>query len=98
MERISKRVLDTLVERLNAETDSPQTPWTRKEGDTRATANIGNFHLSQAYGGYCVHRMFNEGGGVTTPIVASHIPARELYGLIHAFLRGLEFARKEAQQ
>jgi len=46
--------------------------------------------LSHAYGGVCLHRMYNEGGGVTSPLSTGHIPKRELLGLLHAFINGIE--------
>jgi hypothetical protein len=57
---------------------------------SRLTAAIGRYTLAGAYGGWNVHRYMNEGGGVTEPIGRGYVPARELYGLIHAYLRGLE--------
>lgn len=87
--RITTAQLETLVARLNRITNSPETPWTRVDG--RNVANIGNFHLSFAYGGVCVHRMSNATGGASTPIVSYHVPKRELFDLLHAFIKGIEF-------
>ena len=91
MERISIKTLEILVTRLNKITNSPETPWTR-DSNGKMHANIGNFHLSQAYGGVCVHRMHSEGGGITTPISHGHIPKREAYNQLHSFINGLEFS------
>jgi hypothetical protein len=44
-----------------------------------------------AYGGYCIHRMQNDEGGVSTPIWSGHIPARDAYECGWAFVRGLQF-------
>ena len=90
--RITIANLQAVVDRINRVTGSPSTPW-RREGD-RNRANIGNYHLSHAYGGVCLHRMANEGGGVTTPLGSGHVPKRELYEQLHAFARGLEMARE----
>ena len=89
--RTSIKTLEYLVERINTETGSPLKPWERV--NDRNVAQIGNFHLSQAYGGVCVHRMSNESGGVTTPIVHGHIPKAELESKLRAFLAGLEFKK-----
>jgi hypothetical protein len=94
MSRITKAQLQGLVDHLNAVTNSPKSAYTRTK-DGRNVANVGNWHLSQAYGGYCVHRMCNEGGGVTTPITHGHVSARELYDAIHNFLRGMRFHKEE---
>ena len=92
--RITIANLEAVVARINRLTGSPATPW-RREGD-RHRANVGNYHLSQCYGGVCLHRMANEGGGVTTPLVSGHVPKRELYYQLHAFVRGLEVAKEVA--
>lgn len=68
---------------------NPETAWV-KNADGRMVAQIGNYHLSGAYGGVCVHCMHNDGGGVTTPIWGGHIPKREAEALMRAYLRGLE--------
>ena len=91
MNRISKKILQSRVETINCVLGMPDSPYTRTED--KFTANIGNFHLSQAYGGYCVNRMCNENGGVSTPIWAGHIPAREAYERICAFIAGLTFTK-----
>ena len=77
---------------INEMTNSPITSYTRVDGKTNA--NIGNYHLYQAYGGVCVHRMTNLGGGVTTPIFNGCIPKKEAYYLISAFIKGLETAKQ----
>mgnify|MGYP001236489858 CR=1 FL=1 len=92
--RITRKDLETLVARLNRETGSPPEPWTRGE-DGFLHASIGNFHLSSAYGGWSLHRMVNECGGVSDVFRCGHVPARDLYNQIHAFLRGVEFATAE---
>ena len=63
--RITDSMLEARVRRLNELTGSPLSPYSTIDG--RAVANIGNFHLSYAYGGVCLHRMANESGGIRTP-------------------------------
>jgi hypothetical protein len=92
MDRITIKTLRALCERLNRETDSPLEPYTR-DATGRFVANVGNYHISQAYGGYCLHRMVGETGGVTCPLYSGHIPARDLYERMHAYLRGMDDAR-----
>ena len=87
--------LQAVVDRINRVTGSPSTPW-RREGD-RNRANIGNYHLSHAYGGVCLHRMANESGGVTTPLGLGHVTKREMYEQMHAFARGLEIGKGESE-
>jgi len=88
-DQITNKQLEYLVERINALTGSPKTSWTRNE-DGSLKANVGNYHLSGAYGGVCLHRHVNEGGGVTTPLVEGHVPKRDLYVRLRAFVQGLE--------
>ena len=87
--RTSIKTLETLCQWINERTGSPLTPWSKDE-QGRNTANVGNYHLSGAYGGVCLHRMHNTSGGVTTPLVSSHVPKRELEIAMRAFLSGLE--------
>ena len=94
MNRITDKMLDKLAERLNKVTGSPETPYTRLD-DGQLRANVGNFHISHAYGGVCLHRMSNESGGVATPIATGHVPKRELWDRVHAYLDGIEFAQRE---
>lgn len=92
--RITMWDLRELAQRLNTLTGSPLEPWGRRE-DGSARANVGNFHIDGAYGGWCLHRMSNESGGVTMPMGhAGHVPARELYDQMRAFIAGIEFARR----
>lgn len=91
--RITSKHLEPLAARLNRETNSPADPWTKGE-DGKYHANIGNFHLSSAYGGWSLHRMENEAGGISDVFHCGHVPARDLYNLIHAYLRNIEFGRE----
>jgi len=91
MQRITKKQLQARIETINSILNRPVTPYSQVEG--KLVANIGNFSLSQAYGGYCVHLMVNDGGGVSTPIWAGHIPARDAFERISAFIAGLQFSK-----
>lgn len=93
--RVKIKDLEYLVDRLNDLTGSPKTTWSRGK-DGKLTANIGNYHLSGAYGGWCVHRMMNEGGGVLTPITYGYLPKAELYQLIQSYIRGLNYTKETA--
>jgi hypothetical protein len=84
MQRITEADLQAKVNRLNRITGSPAEPY------TDGTATIGNYHLSHAYGGVCLHRMHNSGGGVSSPLSTGHVSKRELAGLLSAFIAGIE--------
>ena len=90
--RITDKHLEGMIARLNRLTNSPMVPYERIDG--RCVAQIGNYHLSHAYGGVCLHRMCSEGGGVTTPLMGGHVTKRELYDQIYAFIKGIETAQE----
>ena len=81
--------LEAVVLRINKMTGNPETSWT-KNADGRHTANIGNYHLDGAYGGYALHRMQSVGGGVQDVFRIGHVSKRELYHQMFAFVAGIE--------
>lgn len=88
MKRITDKHLDILVERINEVTKNPATSWTKyKNGKIKA--NIGNYHISGAYGGVALHQMMNEGGGVDDIFNSGFMTKRDLYNRLRAFLEGL---------
>ena len=93
MNRITNKDLEAVVGRINRVLGTPQEPWTRI--DNRAVANIGNYHISGAYGGVSLHRMVNEGGGVQDVFSSGHGTKRELYEKMHAFLAGIEAEQRK---
>ena len=93
--RVTEKMLQQRVEYLNELTNSPKTPYSKDENG-RNKANIGNYHLSHAYGGVCVHRMVNENGGVNTPIVYGHVPKRELFEKLCSFIDGIQYGKELA--
>ncbi len=89
---ISKSDLQYLVDELNKVTNNPIDSYTKtNEGQYRA--NIGNYHLSWAYGGVSLQRMTNEGGGVSNVSHSGHGTKRELYNYLIALLDGIELAQ-----
>jgi hypothetical protein len=90
--RITRAHLDSKAATINRMTSSPAEPSRMVDGKYRA--NIGNYHVSGANGGYCLHRMVNESGGVRDVFDCGHIPARELAALMSAYTAGLYDATK----
>ena len=88
---VTKKMLENKVDQLNNVTDSPRKYFST---DGKFTVNIDHFCISGAYGGYELQRTCNNGGGVTTPFNTGHIPKKELYNLISAFIGGIEFNNK----
>ena len=92
--RITIKHLDAKADTINRMTNSPVESSQRVDG--RYCANVGNYHISRAYGGYCLHRMVNESGGVSDVFSCGHIPARELAALMSAYMTGLYDATRGA--
>ena len=94
MERITKKQLERLVNWINRATNSPETAFTVDETG-KYTANIGAFYLSGAYGGVNLVRICTDGGGVENVFNHGHVPKRQLWQEMRAFLAGLEAAKRE---
>ena len=92
MNTITKANLQAVVDRINRLTNSPIEPYTRtgEVPNQRYSANIGNYHLSGAYGGYALHRMETDGGGVRDVLGIGHISKRALYDSMFAFIKGMD--------
>lgn len=85
--RIGKKQLDDMVNTINTMIGQPSEPYTRDAAGLRA--NVGNYHLSMAYGGYALNRMVNESGGAADFFNKGHMTARELSNLLHGFIAGI---------
>ena len=84
----SIKTLKTLCEQINKASGQPLEPYTQTDG--RFKANVGNYHLSQAYGGVCLNQMVNESGGCSAPLGSYHRPKKQLESEMRAFLSGIE--------
>jgi len=94
MDRITRRDLDGVCRVLNRRAGFPDGTelWTRADGQNRAT--VGMFYIDGAYGGWALYLTVSEGGGVSDVFRCGHVPARELYGLLRAFLDGWEYVER----
>ena len=90
--RITDKHLDGMVNRLNELTGNPDTSYTKIDGKLKA--NIGNYHVSGAYGGVELHQMMNEGGGVNVISRNGYGTKRQLYDFLTAFIAGIELGVK----
>ena len=91
--RITEADIKATVARINRAMHAPQEPYTKTE-DGSYHANIGNYHISGAYGGVSLHKMLTNGGGVTDVFMCGHIPKKDLYGRMQAFLQGHQAEQK----
>jgi len=89
MNRIKESDLTATVKIINRRMGSPLTKWTQNENG-KLIANIGNYHLSGAYGGVSLHRTVNNGGGVSDVFRCGHTTKRDLYNRMRAFLEGID--------
>ena len=87
MNRVTNDDLRAIVARINRLTCSPLDSYTGR------IANVGNYHLDGAYGGWALYRMANESGGVSDVLRIGHVSKRELQGAMFAFIAGLETAQ-----
>jgi hypothetical protein len=94
-QRITQRDLQAVVDRINRMMGAPAEPYA-KIGD-KYVPQIGCYHLDGAYGGYALHRMVSETGGVSDVLGFGHRPKRDLYRSMYAFIRGIEEARERPQ-
>jgi hypothetical protein len=92
--RITRSFLEAKARTLNGMTNSPVE--SSRTVDGKAVANKGNYHISGVYGGYCLHRMATEGGGVNDVFNCGHISAKQLAGLMSAYMAGLYDATRGA--
>lgn len=83
--RVSIKQLKDLCTYINELKNTPIEPYTRV--DNQLKANIGNYHLYQAYGAVALHRMCNEGGGITEVIGLN--TKKDLYYQLHAYIKGI---------
>lgn len=94
--RITDKDLNNRCDYLNKLTGSPAAPyapWVEGQPNTQR-AQVGNFHISGAYGGVQLHRISNTGGGVSTPLNTGYVTKRELYEALSAFIAGIELERR----
>jgi hypothetical protein len=87
-QQVTQAQLQSVVDRINRITGSPAEPYT-KNAEGKHIANIGNYYLDGAYGGYSLHRMVNAGAGANDILSCGYVPKRELLSLMFAYIQGL---------
>ena len=90
MQTVTIKFLKAQVEHLNREMNLPLVPYIR-EGD-KLVAQIGNYHLSGAYGGYALNKMVTDGGGISSVFRCGHVTKRDLSARISAMIAGINAA------
>ena len=90
---ITLKNLQAVVDRINTTTGSAGEPYTSVNG--KLVANIGNYHLSSAYGGYALYRIMNASGGIRDISNSGYMTKRALYDMLHMYLAGYEAGKGE---
>jgi hypothetical protein len=88
MERTTQKQLEFMCARINSAKNTPAKPYERIDGSL--VGQIGNFHLSGAYGGVSLHQTMNEGGGIRDVFSCGHVTKRDLYNRMSAYLVACE--------
>ena len=94
MQRITRKFLEAQINTLNRMTGNPEEPYRRNEAG-KSVANVGNYHLDGAYGGFALYRMVGESGGCSDIFSCGHVSARQLSDLIGAYMAGIYSVQKE---
>ena len=89
MARITYAQLLPVVARINRITNSPAEPYHEQDGQWLPNAD--NFHLESGNDGYQLARMCKVGTGTNNVLGTGYLKPAELYHLMHAFIKGLEF-------
>lgn len=85
-DRITIRDLNVRCGTLNKITGSPATFW----NTDNENINVGHYYIDRAYGGFSLERTTSNTGAVMLPLSMGHIPARDLYNRINAYISGIE--------
>lgn len=98
--RITQKDLEALCRRINRTINgTDETPlWTREDGDLRQSPGV--YYIDGAYSGVALFRTCDlddsgESHGVSDVFQSGHMPKRELYGRMSAFLDDVEAGRAD---
>jgi len=87
-QRTTKKDLERIVLRINRALNRPEEPYGKDENG-RFKANLGNFHISGAYGGVALEEIQTDGGGVRRVSTDGYNTKRKLFTWCSAFLAGI---------
>lgn len=92
-DRITDKDLENLVDWINKLTGNPLQSYTKTESGYKS--NIGNYHISGAYGGVTIYQMITDGGGVRDVLYCGFTTERDLYNRLQAFIKGIEIGKEQ---
>ena len=87
--RVTVKDLESIVARINRITNNPLSAYTM-ESPGKYVAQVGNYHLSQAYGGVSLHQMVNTSGGVRDVLNCGHVAKKDLQRMMFSYIAGLQ--------
>jgi hypothetical protein len=90
-ERITESMINRHLTQLNRRLGRPNKPY-----GENCVGNVGNLHLSKAFGGYCLEVISNKGGGVSDVIDGRRRTLRETYDMLVAMNRALDLKEMQA--
>lgn len=90
--RVTDAQLKLVCDRINKTFNLPTEPYTKTTdvlGNNKYIPNEGVYRLTYAYGGVSLVRMVGTEGAKANVFGRGHMPKRELYDLMHAFITGV---------
>lgn len=93
MKRITDNDLSCLCARINELLGTPPERYVQLEPGQPWKANVGTYYVDHAYGGVSLYRIENEHGGVSSVFGLGHVPKRELFDQMCAFIEGVRAGR-----
>ncbi len=88
--RITQRDLESLARQINRATGNPESPYADNPETGRHEPQAGCYHISYAYGGAALHQMSTRGGSGVSDVFGGHMPKRQLWEKMCAFLSGID--------
>ena len=76
---ITEAQLREMVDHINDAAGTSRKPY------IDGVAQLGNYHISFAYGGVSLHQIYNKAGGIVDVFRRGHMPKRDLYNLMYSF-------------
>lgn len=90
--RITEKMLDLLVERINKQAGTPLTYMREVEG--KRFININHYHIDSCYGGVKLVQTDNDGGGIHCISNNGYTTKKDLFNQMQMFLAGLQAGSK----
>jgi hypothetical protein len=87
--KTTRKMLEMMVEQLNASLGRPKEQFTRK--DSTGVSNIGHLRLDHDGSGYTLEEIITTGGGVTHPLTHRRLTANEMWLVLYAAKQIIQF-------